>query len=627
MRDGSKSDDESSKGNREMTQATITLFILFLCLLLYTLFSSSPGLDIGANHNILLDEKKELYEFKLQKSIQTPTLTLTPTLTSTPKAPEVQTSVPRPTSSTAKKSIFLPIVINSDFPEQVSTISSQTPTPTEVAPTDTPIATPSNTPVPAPTDTATTVSSTLPDLLIAGMYIELETAGNCDYSSTQLGIRVQVKNQGNTVSGSFVVELNGVQQTIESGLEAGGTENLWFAGHIDVITAIVDPGSQISELNEENNRLVEQNLPVPTLPPTCTPNPTPTGTLTPTYTHSPTTTDTPTPTDTLTPTPINTPVTPTPTPPEPLTPSLEAVYEVMTSTVQYDTAQLISGTTTIDWPLFADIYEPSNAPAGKRPVVMWMFGSGFVNINATRAGKFVPIGNELAARGYTVVAIDYRTAFLNPVIAAQSQPYLDLVSLTDNSWVPFVFTDPPLTEEQYERGIAAAYDDGLTALKWMESEADSRSLDMSRVSVMGSSSGTTTGNALAYLSDDLGIATPKIAAMLHLWGGLDFSRADGLDEIEADEAHLLLIHSVGDTAEQGGVAYENATQMAARAEAVGLPFEFISLGPNPEGLTDVLVAGTGHGLTQVPILEVKANAGDTETLFDRILVFLDRELP
>ncbi|MFM7581632.1 MAG: alpha/beta hydrolase, partial [Caldilinea sp.] len=271
-----------------------------------------------------------------------------------------------------------------------------------------------------------------------------------------------------------------------------------------------------------------------------------------------------------------------------------------------------------------DLYEPVGAPAGKRPVVMWMFGSGFVDINANRKGRFVPIAQELAARGYVVISIDYRTAHRNPVVSAQAKPYLDqIIAPVDNSWVPFVFST--LTEEQYERAIAAAYDDGLTGLNWIVSQAEIRQLDLNRVAFMGSSSGTTTGNSLAYLSNQIGISTPKIAVMLHLWGGMDYSRTDGLDEIEANEAKLFMIHSTGDAAALGGVDFANAQEMGARASAIGLPYELLALAPDPNGITPGLQAGTGHGLTQVPILEALSNDGQN-TLFQRLVNFLNDAL-
>lgn len=115
----------------------------------------------------------------------------------------------------------------------------------------------------------------LPDLVPHSAWIELETGGACDYVSTQLGIRVMVVNMGDADSGPFVVEVNGSQQTVEMGLAAGQKSMLWFetydqAGQNRIG---VDVALQVEERNEDNNWLA-QRLPIPTLPPTCTPPPT-----------------------------------------------------------------------------------------------------------------------------------------------------------------------------------------------------------------------------------------------------------------------------------------------------------------------------------------------------------------
>jgi hypothetical protein len=171
--------------------------------------------------------------------------------------------------------------------------------------------TPTATPTPTPRDL-----SGLPDLTISNARIELETGGDCNFASSQLGVRVSIANTGGGAAGPFVVEVNGSRQTVPAGLPAGGTATLWVAGYAPGgdTTIIVDPDNQIEESNKDNNSF-SQRLPVPTLPPTCTPPPTdvPTFTPTPTPTHTPTATPTPTNTPTSTPTPTLTP-TPTETP-------------------------------------------------------------------------------------------------------------------------------------------------------------------------------------------------------------------------------------------------------------------------------------------------------------------------
>jgi hypothetical protein len=122
-----------------------------------------------------------------------------------------------------------------------------------------------------PTPTiAPEASQALPDLLIKQTQIELETGGDCAYTSTELGVRVWIENAGGGDAGSFVVEVNGALQTVAEGLAAGKSVSLWFPGYYGENTILLDTKLQVDEAQEENNSL-SQLLPIPTLPPTCTP--------------------------------------------------------------------------------------------------------------------------------------------------------------------------------------------------------------------------------------------------------------------------------------------------------------------------------------------------------------------
>lgn len=122
----------------------------------------------------------------------------------------------------------------------------------------------------------------LPDLVITGMHIELETGGSCAFS-IQLGVRVDVRNTGDAAAGPFVVELSGKRQTVD-GLAAGASVSPWFAGHAEYgkQRALVDATFLVAESDETNNEHTKAP-PVPTLPATCTP----TRTVTPTPTRTP----------------------------------------------------------------------------------------------------------------------------------------------------------------------------------------------------------------------------------------------------------------------------------------------------------------------------------------------------
>ncbi len=116
----------------------------------------------------------------------------------------------------------------------------------------------------------------LPDLTVSNMKIELETGGDCDFTATTLGVRVEIANVGNADAGPFAVEVNGEQQSVDAGLPQGDSLSLWFIGYVfGENTAIADAKFQVAESDEENNILAAFTA-VPTLPLPCTPTPTPT---------------------------------------------------------------------------------------------------------------------------------------------------------------------------------------------------------------------------------------------------------------------------------------------------------------------------------------------------------------
>jgi hypothetical protein len=121
-----------------------------------------------------------------------------------------------------------------------------------------------------------------PDLVVSNVRVELETGGACDYTSTDLGLTVLIKNTGPADAGPFEVEANGARQTVEAGLPAGQTARLWFQGyaHSGENVILADADSQVKEIDETNNQFSGM-VPIPTLPPTCTPPPSPSATTEP----------------------------------------------------------------------------------------------------------------------------------------------------------------------------------------------------------------------------------------------------------------------------------------------------------------------------------------------------------
>jgi hypothetical protein len=149
--------------------------------------------------------------------------------------------------------------------------------------------------IPEPTVTlvptrAPEIHTPLPDLAIRQVKIEMETGSSCDYTSTQLGVRVWIENTGGADAGPFVVAVDGVQQAVAAGLAAGQTLSLWFPGYAvgGESSVSLDVTLQVEESDEGNNTF-SQRLPIPTLPPTCTPPPAAVASDTPTPPPPPTT--------------------------------------------------------------------------------------------------------------------------------------------------------------------------------------------------------------------------------------------------------------------------------------------------------------------------------------------------
>jgi hypothetical protein len=135
------------------------------------------------------------------------------------------------------------------------------------------------TPPPSPTP-----EGPLPDLVVSNVAIELETGASCAYVSTQLGVRVVVRNAGAAPAGPFLIQVNNQQQLVPNGLLPDEAIAKWFAGYASGPNlVIVDPTGLVNESRRDNNQF-NAPLPIPTLPATCTPPPpanTPAATPTP----------------------------------------------------------------------------------------------------------------------------------------------------------------------------------------------------------------------------------------------------------------------------------------------------------------------------------------------------------
>ena len=186
-----------------------------------------------------------------------PTATPPPTVTFTPTG--TRTLTPPPSVTPTGTRTLTP-------PPSVTPTGTRTLTPPpSVTPTGTGSITPSLTSTPTP-------SPLLPDLAIETVKMELQVI-SCLSPGNPLGIRVFFDNTGEAAAGSFVVNVNGVTQTV-SGLPADAGGALFFVGAGNPVTVTLDSTNLVAESNETNNTF-SGTVPIPTAPLPCTPTFTP----------------------------------------------------------------------------------------------------------------------------------------------------------------------------------------------------------------------------------------------------------------------------------------------------------------------------------------------------------------
>ncbi|HSO27497.1 MAG TPA: WD40 repeat domain-containing protein, partial [Anaerolineales bacterium] len=122
--------------------------------------------------------------------------------------------------------------------------------------------------------TPTEAEIALPDLAIGWVKVETENGRPCVSLTNQLGVRVQVVNQGELPSGSFTVEINGAWQEVAN-LEVEETVLLWFRGYETENEIWLDVNQQVTEQKEDNNHTWLRMSSESTLAAECLPTPTP----------------------------------------------------------------------------------------------------------------------------------------------------------------------------------------------------------------------------------------------------------------------------------------------------------------------------------------------------------------
>ena len=201
-----------------------------------------------------------------------------------------------------------------------------------------------------------------------------------------------------------------------------------------------------------------------------------------------------------------------------------------TSDIIYRRARTQGGTMALE----LDLYLPIGRGVPRtRPGMVFMHGGGW---NRGDKDSGFEIASEFARRGYVAVSINYRLRGDQPVISDGG-----LQRLAGD-----------LGGHDFARGVAAAVEDLIAAVRWMRDNADTYGIDPSRIAIGGSSAGAITSVMVAHCCDDLGVSdVPEIAAVMNLWGGwpsywgLSF---DMRSYVEMGEPASVSVHGTADRA-------------------------------------------------------------------------------
>ena len=255
-------------------------------------------------------------------------------------------------------------------------------------------------------------------------------------------------------------------------------------------------------------------------------------------------------------------------PSPPASPPPSTVNLTSETDINYGSGLLQSG--ALDLKL--DIYQPDGACITARPFVLGLHGGGFVGGSKSDT-NWIDNMNAIVARGYAGLSVDYRLAGDNPVISAEFQPILDdFESLA---------RELNLSESQLEvlNAAVAAFEDTVTALDWVQANAEARCLDPSNFALWGSSAGAITALHVGHSLDNYFIdrLVPKV--VIDYWGRLLLS-----GQIGADDPPFMIIHGTADTSQ---IYADTALILAAEADLVGLPYSFYTVQGGPHGFGSI----------------------------------------
>ncbi len=250
---------------------------------------------------------------------------------------------------------------------------------------------------------------------------------------------------------------------------------------------------------------------------------------------------------------------------------------IVTKEIQYGEADFYDANSNHDLdPLYLDFYEPYDDTLGKRPLVITIFGGGFLG-GHKQWDDMIAWCDSLSHYGYACASIQYRLLF------------------------------NPFNQESIIRASYRAVQDTRAAIRFLVENSGTYKIDADKIFLIGNSAGAITSLLTAFISkdserpsstygsgsasdtDDLGCLDcsgnsfnheVKLAGIIPLWGGVW-----NTNWIEPDEnIPTLLIHGTADGTVPYDTGYAFNTTLSPfvygsvpidrRMAELGIPHEF-----------------------------------------------------
>lgn len=213
-----------------------------------------------------------------------------------------------------------------------------------------------------------------------------------------------------------------------------------------------------------------------------------------------------------------------------------------------------------------DLYRPPETDSASRPALVLMHGGGYDG-GRRNVPENQQLGRALAARGYVVASIGYRSWQDRPVISDWARDLADRVS---NMGHPAVEQrSAALGGREWLAAVGAAAEDALRALEWMRERGPDFGVDPDRIALGGMSSGALTSVEVAYRLGRFGVDVPRVSAVLAVRGAQMFV-PEGTPDPVSPGPPLFIVHGTADQ----GIPIEAAVSTYRAVQAVGVPVEF-----------------------------------------------------